>query len=410
MKSKTLMVILAIMALVTFSFNHAVAQGFSFYLQHEVYETGEQQNKVWMNPENGLLDVNTVHLFYDENDNEISLSEINRVTTTTQVATYNGDVFSGFVQKTFTSYSGLVQDPLPTGLYRLEAKDPDGNEYVGHFEFVVHDNQPIISSRSFSYYFDDDGSFVWSWAVPTDLSAEDYIVRTYIVAGHEELEQFRYRIDLPPDRADLIIPKDQLNFEALTEQGYTFVIFVHLLSNDASSNSLSRRINMIYWPDADVIIPSANVSESIGLAIENWTNETIEVNGVHPDDILDTTNRPTSLKYGLFNLELGVPIGATVRVRFYFPEALSAHPKPHEWFKYSSDRGWYDYSDNAEFNATRDQVVITLVDGGAGDDDKQMNGKIVDPSGPGISSSGGSSGSSGGGGCFIATAACSSGL
>jgi hypothetical protein len=73
---------------------------------------------------------------------------------------------------------------------------------------------------------------------------------------------------------------------------------------------------------------------------------------------------------------------------------------------------WSDYSNYAEFNATRNQVKITLEDGGSGDDDGELNGIIVDPftfalsSEPASLPSGGSDsaaggGGGGGGGCFI---------
>ena len=71
--------------------------------------------------------------------------------------------------------------------------------------------------------------------------------------------------------------------------------------------------------------------------------------------------------------------------------------------------GWHDFSDYAEFNDDRDQVTLTLTDGGLGDDDGIADGIIVDPSGLGSAPptppapSGGGGG--GGGSCFIATAA-----
>jgi hypothetical protein len=79
-------------------------------------------------------------------------------------------------------------------------------------------------------------------------------------------------------------------------------------------------------------------------------------------------------------------------------------PAGYSWYKYSTDDGWIDFSSNAFFNATRDQITLTLTDGGAGDDDGVANGVIIDPSGlgsaPPASSGGGStdSGDEGGGG------------
>jgi hypothetical protein len=75
------------------------------------------------------------------------------------------------------------------------------------------------------------------------------------------------------------------------------------------------------------------------------------------------------------------------------------------WYKYGSNNGWYDYSDHAEFNADRDQVTLTLVDGGIGDDDGVANGVIADPSGLASPSISFTPTGGGGGSCFIATAA-----
>jgi hypothetical protein len=89
-------------------------------------------------------------------------------------------------------------------------------------------------------------------------------------------------------------------------------------------------------------------------------------------------------------------------VRFHLPTPAKNNQT---WFKYSSAIGWKDYSANASFNSARDQVTLTLVDGGSGDDDGVANMIIVDPSGIGTSlASTSSSGDGGGGGCFIAAA------
>ena len=95
--------------------------------------------------------------------------------------------------------------------------------------------------------------------------------------------------------------------------------------------------------------------------------------------------------------------GDTVEVTVYLSEAA---PDDYGWYKYLPGSGWLDFSANARFNAARDQVVLTLTDGGPGDDDGVVNGVITDPSGlgtdqdaPFISISGGG----GSGGCFIST-------
>jgi hypothetical protein len=54
-------------------------------------------------------------------------------------------------------------------------------------------------------------------------------------------------------------------------------------------------------------------------------------------------------------------------------------PDGYKWYKYSPTSGWYECDENAVFNSARDQVTLTLVDGGIGDDDGVANGMISDP-------------------------------
>ena len=125
------------------------------------------------------------------------------------------------------------------------------------------------------------------------------------------------------------------------------------------------------------------------------------------DAVSSHGNKPKDVPYGLISFRLEVPnYGDTATVKIYLSKA--AH-KDARWMKYDAVDGWQDYSDHAQFNEDRDQVTLTLKDGGYGDNDHTENGVIVDPSGLGIpdssSTSGSSSGSSSSGDCFIATAA-----
>jgi hypothetical protein len=127
---------------------------------------------------------------------------------------------------------------------------------------------------------------------------------------------------------------------------------------------------------------------------------------VSPDSVPDGTNMPDNLIYGLIDMELKPDIvGGTVTVTIHLETPA---PDGYVWYKYSPINGWYDYSDHAEFNTDRDQVTLTLVDGGIGDDDGVANGVIADPSGlcsSSISFTPTGGGGGGGGSCFIATAA-----
>jgi hypothetical protein len=133
--------------------------------------------------------------------------------------------------------------------------------------------------------------------------------------------------------------------------------------------------------------------------------------GVKEDNGGSFTDKPENLILGLVDMEVKVNTpGDTTTVTIYLTEPA---PEGYTWYKYDTvTKEWTDYSANVVFNTGRDQVTLTLTDGGIGDDDGVANGIIVDPSGLGsappaasalLNTVGGDWGA--GGGCFIATAA-----
>ncbi len=141
--------------------------------------------------------------------------------------------------------------------------------------------------------------------------------------------------------------------------------------------------------------------ESGGQIVNLWPND--------PADIGDDAGQPADMPYGLLNFHIKTDLpGGTATISVFLPQPA---PADYTWFKYSSNSGWIDFSPYISFNSVRTQVMLTLVDGGSGDDDGDAsNGIIVDPSGLGLPNSlpvsGGSpgSGGGGGGGCFISAA------
>ena len=99
---------------------------------------------------------------------------------------------------------------------------------------------------------------------------------------------------------------------------------------------------------------------------------------------------PIDLHFGLLNIAAkSVEPGGSVTITILFSEPAGVGAS---WYKFNtSTETWSDYSlvtdangrIGAVFNDTRDQVILTLVDGGIGDDDGAVNGVIVDPSGLG---------------------------
>jgi hypothetical protein len=125
----------------------------------------------------------------------------------------------------------------------------------------------------------------------------------------------------------------------------------------------------------------------------------------------DAGNMPSDFDPNdLIDMQIKVPMpGDQTTITVYLENPAPAEIKLYYYSRI--DNCWSDYSDNAEFNATRDQVKITMEDGGIGDDDGVENGIIVDPfafalsSEPSIPTSEDSDSDTGGGGCFIGSLA-----
>ena len=107
-----------------------------------------------------------------------------------------------------------------------------------------------------------------------------------------------------------------------------------------------------------------------------------------------------------FTLE-NVPVGTAATVTLTFPEAQTVGTN---YFKFgrpttsANQDSWYLFDFNGVTGAQIEgnKITLHLVDGGAGDDDQEANGRIVDPGGPALLTVPGSS--SGGGGCAVVNA------
>jgi uncharacterized protein YkwD len=169
---------------------------------------------------------------------------------------------------------------------------------------------------------------------------------------------------------------------------------------DADSVQVDIIDNGIAGFPPEVITFNSFTDKGLGIRIENGGVLTF----IYPmdpqdDSVSDTAGMPQDLIYGLIDFKVNVDApGNEAAVILYLPEAI---PDGYRWYKYNREDGWYDFSDHVSVNAAGDQVRLTLVDGGIGDDDGEQNGVISDPIGLGLSPSS----SNGGGGCFIKTAA-----
>jgi hypothetical protein len=169
----------------------------------------------------------------------------------------------------------------------------------------------------------------------------------------------------------------------------------------------------------------SSAGEAIGISGDSGGNIT-KFQPIDPTTLPAVAGQPDNMIIGLVDLQINTAtIGDTAQVTIYL---TSPAPPEYKWYKFNPfTNTWTDYSNTlvngvngAVFNSTRDQVTLTLVDGGPGDDGGLLDGKILDPSGLGtatassVSSSPSSTSApdsntfgSGGGGstCFIAASA-----
>ncbi len=100
----------------------------------------------------------------------------------------------------------------------------------------------------------------------------------------------------------------------------------------------------------------------MGLRVDNG-GSCVSLKPMDPSMISDGRNRPKKIIYGMVDLEINTEgVGGTAFVTFYFPE-----PVPHSYklYKYAPSIGWKNYNPHTQFNSARDQVTLTLVDGGS---------------------------------------------
>ncbi len=156
-------------------------------------------------------------------------------------------------------------------------------------------------------------------------------------------------------------------------------------------------------PDVQAALNDVVDGETVVAAVSG--GPTVFIRSLNPENV-EGTNKPDNLDF-FFDVRVeDVTPGGTAVVAIYLP----GNHMGEEWYKYDSLLDlWYTYAGGV-FNRTvtvggetYTELLLTLVDGGAGDFDGAANGTIVDPSGSVTIPAGGEV--RGGGGCFIATAA-----
>ncbi len=167
---------------------------------------------------------------------------------------------------------------------------------------------------------------------------------------------------------------------------------------DSSVISVFVRDNGITGFPDDVYTLLTATGEPVGVEPgSSW--ELLSIAVVDPATLLRPAKNPEELLYGLIALEVRVADpGSAITIPILLPGGVS---EEHTWVRYLGPGRWENYGENARYTEARDQVFLTLADGGAGDDDGRPDGRISNTSGAGhaVKAHGSGGGGGGGGGC-----------
>ncbi|OQX27669.1 MAG: hypothetical protein BWK80_04165 [Desulfobacteraceae bacterium IS3] len=211
---------------------------------------------------------------------------------------------------------------------------------------------------------------------------------------------------IPVTLSDTSNPKP--NFVTPCADAYGSVLTFELTITDGKDFQASDEVNITVKDNgitefpADVLSFITATGNHAGIRVIEGGN-IVGLYTIHPDNIPETKDKPNSLLYGLIEIHIKVADkGGNAVAVVYLPTPA---PNDCRWYQYDSANGWSDLGSSAVFNDRRDQITLTLTDGGTGDSDGLANGFITGIYGLGSPPASAETSDDGSGGCFIATAA-----
>jgi len=257
-----------------------------------------------------------------------------------------------------------------------------------------------ISGHTFgiSGFSDPDGDALGSshWQIGTDTGFGTLILER-ILDGEESLT---IGLGILKSNTTYTIRTRQKDSTGLWSDWSTAATFTTASNevNDADGNGIDDRYQVSGSADADKNGVSdssegiCNLTDVDGTQILGFRSNigTIHCFSVLNDVDLPAGSTTADFPYGLFSfvvedlvVDQNNPV--TVNVTIYFEGPVAAETR---WYKYDPSTGTVtDYTSNVSINGNA--VVVTLKDGGSGDVDGVVNGKVVDPSGPSFTTGGG---------------------
>ncbi|MFO7559228.1 MAG: choice-of-anchor U domain-containing protein [Desulfobacterales bacterium] len=304
------------------------------------------------------------------------------------------------------------------------------NPYDVKTSFIAHDVESKGEALVFELQVTDKGGLFSTDTVVVNITGGGIPPLVETISGQEVFEGDTVILDtyrvVDPSDSELIYKWKQIEGPAVVfsetdsmapsfvapQVDRTAAILVFVLSVENADGLVgTTEITVAVKEKGDFGFPNEAVpftsayGDMLGVKIKGDGSLT-RIDAIFPEEIDDSfDSRTESMMYGLFEMEIRVARpDDKVSVIFFLPGIV---PESCQFYKYSDNEGgWYDFTENVSFSSSRDQMVMTLTDGGTGDDDDTAGRIIIDPSGLafgsgyrrplGVSSDNGSSG-----GCFI---------
>jgi len=325
--------------------------------------------------------------------------EVDEGETVTLDGSNSSDPDDGIASYLWEQMAGATVTLSDTAAIRpsFTAPDVESDGEALTFQLIITDNGGLQSTDSCIV------NITWGNMPPTANAGDDQEINegvTVTLDGSNSSDpddgiafyQWEQTIGIPVTLSNPTVSKPTFISPPVDLSGTTLTFRLTVEDNGGlqASDEVSVRVNdngITGFPE-NVITFISSTGEHIGV-IEESGGSCTSLNPIDPSTIAATTNRPENFIYGLFDTQIKTNFpGGTVQFTFYLPNPA---PEGYKWFKYGPNKGWYDYSDYAVFNDARDQITLTLIDGGIGDDDGVVNGFISDPSGLGtVQTTGGS--------------------
>ena len=142
-----------------------------------------------------------------------------------------------------SQYQVKFSDQLITGTYHLTFTDKDGQFSQMNYLFNKIVDLPIIPSKTYHYYRDQDGNFIWQWQVsyvdPTIQTSVRAYIEIYDAQGKYWGELF---VNVPTNMGSVFVPKEV--FDIVLSIGKTFTLGTQIRTNDANNRAISNLVPM----------------------------------------------------------------------------------------------------------------------------------------------------------------------